>query len=577
MARGGNGTPNFQAHLESESIGHVLDELFEEPFATAAKSVRDHLTKVPGAELYVVGGAIRDIVAGRRPKDLDIMVRGIPDAELVESLKELAGNNRLAMYQGAKDHRRQRVLDTLKENVLADQATLAGLGERITRQEDEITAGEAQLKIAKAHLDRMADEYGDDALLDEVMLAGHEVDTLSAQLTASRHQLDTMRDQERKLALRTKHQAVVLDMDLARFDEHVANVPAARRVSWLPRMKGRLGREGDHFTVTRYWHTDGTEVEVVLPRADVSTGDGHKDVDPRPDHMMDVADDMARRDFTVNAMAWDLGNREMIDPFGGQDDLENGVLRTVSEQSFKDDRLRMVRGLVLAGRYGLAPDETCDAQYADQAQYMNHVTRPRIMDEMYNKLLPSADPAFAVEIGERYGLVSYALPDMKLDVDSLRRMQETTKDPVLRLAALVHSNDPTEVRETLHSVHYETDVSNRIARLLDKTPTPAVDDTEAIAGWINAMQSRDNAVDIVRLRALAANDRDASAKVEALRGQFDRPIFRSEIALTGKDLIAAGVEPGEHFGELLSRAQAHVWGNPADNEKSKLLSVLGIK
>jgi tRNA nucleotidyltransferase/poly(A) polymerase len=509
MARGGNGHPGSGAWLDvsEQELGETIDALFGEPFARAAASVRDRLRSIKGAELFVVGGAIRDIVAGRRPKDLDLMVRMVPEQQVILELERLAGDERLAAYQQLDDAGRQRVLDEAKRHVR----------ERI------------------------------------------------AEVKADKRQLATV----------MRHRAQVLDMTLSQFDQFVASVPAEFRTKHLPTLRGRLGREGDQFTVTRYHGAGMTEVEVVLPRADVSTGDGHRDVDARADHTMAVEADMVRRDFTVNAMAWDMQARRLIDPTGGQADLKAGILRTVSEQSFADDRLRMIRGLVLAGRYGLAPDEVCDRQYREQAADIVHVTRPRIHDEMIEKLLPSDDPAYAVRLGERYGLISYALDGLTLDIDALERAQVQTKDPVLRLAALVGRADAEHARERLHELHYENDVTRRIARLLAAGDAPDSAGAE-VAAWAERLGSREAALDSVRVAGWLRGDSAAQidARVERLQTELARPIYRDEIAVTGRDLIAAGFEPGPDMGELLARARDAVHADPSLNDRATLLTLL---
>src|SRR5439155_799971 len=78
-------------------------------------------------------------------------------------------------------------------------------------------------------------------------------------------------------------------------------------------------------------------------------------------------DDMARRDFTVNAIARRLDTGDLVDPFGGAGDLERGVLRTVGPRSFAEDPLRIVRGLRLVSQLGLTPDDATLQQMRDEA------------------------------------------------------------------------------------------------------------------------------------------------------------------------------------------------------------------
>src|SRR6266540_4127022 len=97
-------------------------------------------------------------------------------------------------------------------------------------------------------------------------------------------------------------------------------------------------------------------IEFAPPRAERSTGPGRHDFEIVADPSLSIEDDMARRDFTVNAIARRLETNELVDPFGGADDLKRGVLRTVRPRSFAEDPLRLVRGLRLVSQLGLTPE-----------------------------------------------------------------------------------------------------------------------------------------------------------------------------------------------------------------------------
>ena len=93
-------------------------------------------------------------------------------------------------------------------------------------------------------------------------------------------------------------------------------------------------------------------IELTPPRAERSTGPGHRDFAIVADPTIAIEDDMARRDFTVNAIARRLETGELVDPFDGVGDLERRELRTVSPDSFREDPLRILRGLRLVSQLG---------------------------------------------------------------------------------------------------------------------------------------------------------------------------------------------------------------------------------
>src|SRR5580765_2660080 len=108
-------------------------------------------------------------------------------------------------------------------------------------------------------------------------------------------------------------------------------------------------------------------IEFAPPRREVSTGPGRHDFKIVADPELSVEDDMRRRDFTVNAMARRLEDGELVDPLGGQTDLEARLLKTVSAQSFREDPLRLIRALRFVSQLGFDPDETLLEQMREEA------------------------------------------------------------------------------------------------------------------------------------------------------------------------------------------------------------------
>ncbi|HZT53637.1 MAG TPA: hypothetical protein VE995_04575, partial [Gaiellaceae bacterium] len=194
-------------------------------------------------------------------------------------------------------------------------------------------------------------------------------------------------------------------------------------------------------------------IEFAPPRKEISTGPGRHDFEIVADPTLSVEDDMARRDFTVNAMARRLATGELVDPFGGRADLEARRLRTVSPQSFREDPLRLVRALRFVSQLGLEPDEELLAQMREEAPAVRLVSGERIggglaadgMGEL-SKLLLGREPARALRLARETGVLGELIPEFAaLDDDlaehELAVVQETADagDPLaVRLAALFH-------------------------------------------------------------------------------------------------------------------------------------------
>ena len=145
-----------------------------------------------------------------------------------------------------------------------------------------------------------------------------------------------------------------------------------------------------------------------------------------------LEDDQRRRDFTINDMAWCLnGDRfgELVDPFGGMDDLEDCIIRTPCEpdKTFSDDPLRMMRAVRFASQLGFdIDDETFDG-ICRQAERINIITKERIAVEL-NKIIASPVPSIGLTLMRTSGLLKYILPELDRMAGIERRGKHAHKD-----------------------------------------------------------------------------------------------------------------------------------------------------
>jgi putative nucleotidyltransferase with HDIG domain len=161
-------------------------------------------------------------------------------------------------------------------------------------------------------------------------------------------------------------------------------------------------------------------IEFAPPRVERSTGPGRHDFEIVADAGISLEQDMERRDFTINAIARRLETGEVLDPLGGRADLERRILRTTSPTSFRDDPLRIVRGLRFVSQLDVDPDEDTLRQMREWAPQIEHVSGERIggglaadgMGEL-SKLLMGAKPAKALRLARDAGVLSYLLPEME--------------------------------------------------------------------------------------------------------------------------------------------------------------------
>jgi len=222
-------------------------------------------------------------------------------------------------------------------------------------------------------------------------------------------------------------------------------------------------------------------IEFAPPRRERSTGPGRHDFEIVVDPNAGVEDDMARRDFTVNAIARRLAGNELVDPFDGRGDLERRALRTVSPTSFAEDPLRLVRGLRFVSQLGLEPDEETLRQMREEAASVRLVSGERIGGGLHadglgelSKLLLGRNPAKALRIARDTGVLVNVLPEFEraIGFDQESRYHDLTVDEhtflvvqaaadagtslAVRLAALFHDLGKPHVawRGTDGRLHY---------------------------------------------------------------------------------------------------------------------------
>lgn len=145
---------------------------------------------------------------------------------------------------------------------------------------------------------------------------------------------------------------------------------------------------------------DGLDVDISVPRRDNHIGKGHKDLVTEFDPGMSVVEAAARRDFTINAMAFDLATGTIIDPFGGQADLAEGILRATDESLFVQDPLRALRAMQLLARK-CGPDGRVEGGTMNLIRGMvdsfPHLAKERVWEEFRKLLMKAERPSVGLE------------------------------------------------------------------------------------------------------------------------------------------------------------------------------------
>ena len=196
---------------------------------------------------------------------------------------------------------------------------------------------------------------------------------------------------------------------------------------------GRVDCVGESFRVYKLvWHHKKIrhELDVSLPRRDRKTGVGHKGFEVQGDPFASIEDAARRRDFTVNAILRDPIGGEIIDPFGGREDLENRVLRAVDANHFGEDSLRVLRAMQFAGRFGLTIEP--DTAALCRATPLNDLPAERVWGEWEKWLLKSPAPSLGLRAGSDIGVFSRLFPYLQTAYERRAAEMENALDGAAR-------------------------------------------------------------------------------------------------------------------------------------------------
>jgi tRNA nucleotidyltransferase (CCA-adding enzyme) len=355
---------------------------------------------------------------------------------------------------------------------------------------------------------------------------------------------------------------------LGDFDIATSAVPA--QVQALFRRTVPVGIE--HGTVAVLDENDVGH-EVTTFRRDVKTDGRHAEVE----FGASLEEDLARRDFTINAIAVHPETGEMRDPQGGRADLEARLLRAVGEAAvrFREDRLRVLRALRFAAAFGLRIEpRTWDALCAASAE-LDALSRERVRDE-WLKMLETAAPSVGVGLWRRAGVLARVWPGMAglgPDVPGRLDAVDPPRDPVLlTAAALWHAGATGEAAEAAaRRLRFANAEAVRVRAVVTglAVPMPTPGATRDLRHWLATHRS--SARDIIAVAEPRTRRPDLLTAVRAIEASGD-PLTIRQLAVTGDDLLSAGVPAGKAMGEILRRLLDEVLDEPWRNTREHLVA-----
>lgn len=376
----------------------------------------------------------------------------------------------------------------------------------------------------------------------------------------------------------------------------------------------------DHGTVTVL--LGGQPYEVTTLRGEGAYTDGRRPDEVR--YLTEITEDLARRDFTVNAIAFDLDNHTLVDPFGGLRDLEQRVIRAVGvpAERFGEDGLRVLRAARFVSTLEATLDPPTEAAIRQTLDTFRKVSPERVHDE-WVKTMKAREPSRAFNVMLRTGILDVTCPELVtthgceqnrwhvFDVwgHSMACLDACEGDPILRIAALFHDigkpksrafSDKTgdytfheherigaEIAEPiLQRLRFSNDDRHRIVHLVRHHLVcyePSWTDS-AVRRWIRRVtrERMDDLYALCRADVLGKGRPapDEIERVEQLRDRAARILEAGDalstkaLVLNGNDLMRElGLRPGRHIGQLLDALLEKVIDDPSLNTREQLLAL----
>lgn len=306
--------------------------------------------------------------------------------------------------------------------------------------------------------------------------------------------------------------------------------------------------------------------EVTTFRQDVLTDGRHAVVR----YGVALEEDLARRDFTINAIAYHPLRQEWRDPFEGKRDLDQALVRAVGDprQRFQEDYLRILRAIRFAARFSFTIHPATWEAARTAAPGLAHLSAERVRDEWFKGLETARSVTELASLWLRVGAAPIWIPELKRGPASQGLEAEpilSARDPVVLTALLTGSAAAVLRRLKASNAEMERALG------MERGPeAPAAADQRSVRRWLATVGS--SADDLVALWSLRHGAEPPWAPaIQEIRQRGD-PLTRSDLAITGTDLMGLGVI-GPRIGETLATLLDRVLEEPALNTRETLLAL----
>lgn len=327
---------------------------------------------------------------------------------------------------------------------------------------------------------------------------------------------------------------------------------------------GSVKLVGESFGVFKFV-PDGSneEIDVAIPRTEKPTGGGgHKDFIIKSDHTLPIEDDLIRRDFSINAIAKDI-NDNIIDPYNGQEDLKNKIIRAISSDTFSDDPLRMLRAVQFASRFEFSIEPQTMRMIKKNLNGIKNIPLERRFVEL-EKIQKKGDMRYGAQLLKDTGLFK--------ELFGYDLNQSTINNSPF--------DDVNTIGEFIFLLLQEFE---KPEELYKKTISKVIDTYKEIKSLNIGYKSNSNNIIIARsvlhnMYLVYNNSINSNILPDILKnasndlnGNYPKTV--NELALDGNDLKNLGLVRGQ-IGDTQKKMLINVYGDKVQNNKKDLLNLV---
>jgi len=348
---------------------------------------------------------------------------------------------------------------------------------------------------------------------------------------------------------------------------------------------GDVNSVGKSFGVCKL-KIDDLDLDFSFPRVDSKIEKGHKGFEIKIDSTLSFKEATSRRDFTINAIGYDIETKKILDPFNGREDLKNRILRAVDIEKFKEDPLRVLRAVQFSSRFNLSVDNnlflTCKEMI--NSSLLNELPKERIFIEIKKLLLKSLSPSTGIKLLNDIGGFKFFTEFEKLGnadlnkvfraidkMNSLKTTNEST-NTVLMLATLCYLLSSNKSKKFLSKLTNDKGLLTKVLLLIEHKNYINFDKFKDYD--IYMLATKINIGEFILFHKAITESKTELKNINRLKTRAkELDVLNSEAKsiLQGKDILNLGIKPSKEFSKILDRAYiAQISGDFTTKEEACL-------